>query len=834
MTRSADGPGDGVPAAGSPYPGLAAYGDSDEDAELFFGRAPERDLIVANLRAARLTVLYGPSGVGKSSLLRAGVVHRLRAMAGDGTGPADATGDPRSPVVILDDWAGDAAARLTTAIRAAAGDGDGNGAGDGTAASDAPLADTLVGLRSRGGGAPLIILDQFEEYLRLHPEPVEGGFDEVLSDLLTQPDVLVRVLIAVRDDRLAGLDRFEGRVPNLLSNFLRLGPLTREAAREAILGPVERHNAWLARIGARGPIVLEPGLADKVLDELVEFAHEPFAVGGTNPEAGGSERGTIAAPVGPRSAGGEATHIEPAVLQLTMRRLWDADITPGGTTLRLATLAALGGAGRIFATHLDVEMAALPAADRRLAAEMFRFLVTPSGVMRSYSAADLSAYVRRPEGAVEALAEKLSRAPARILRALAPAAPGSRVEYELFHQVLARPALDWRSRFQTARLERRAQHLLLGLVAMSALALALVGYAVQPGPLRRLELSTVDQRFALQGAQRPDRNIVLVTVDDSAYGPFLASSRPPRATIAAALDAIGSAQPRVIACDIIFTGARESPAVNAALSQAIERQRKHLVMATDELNADGQTELLGQVAETFSDHTAPAAGYAGFPADPSERSSVVRKMQRSVALPTQGAKPMSVLAVATARLAGRLRASLTSLPTSAWIAFRGGAGTFPSVSLDDVLRRDGTALSRLRDRIVVLGITAKASGDVHETSAPGRGLISGPEIQANAISTALRSFPLRDGGRGLDVALIVLLALVPLALGLLLSVPRYVLGVVVAAALFCAGAQLAFDSGRVISVVFPLISLVLSAAGVLAVLLLRARAPMRSGSARGG
>ena len=66
----------------SPYKGLAAFGDSELDALLFFGREREREAIVANLLASRLTVLYGPSGVGKSSLLSAGVAQRAARARG--------------------------------------------------------------------------------------------------------------------------------------------------------------------------------------------------------------------------------------------------------------------------------------------------------------------------------------------------------------------------------------------------------------------------------------------------------------------------------------------------------------------------------------------------------------------------------------------------------------------------------------------------------------------------------------------------------------------------------------------------------------------------------
>jgi hypothetical protein len=47
---------------------------SESDSEFFFGRELDRDVITANLIASRLTLLYGPSGVGKSSVLHAGVL----------------------------------------------------------------------------------------------------------------------------------------------------------------------------------------------------------------------------------------------------------------------------------------------------------------------------------------------------------------------------------------------------------------------------------------------------------------------------------------------------------------------------------------------------------------------------------------------------------------------------------------------------------------------------------------------------------------------------------------------------------------------------------------
>src|SRR5262249_35260595 len=76
----------------APYKVLAPFGDWEADAVMFFGREGECEVIVANLLASKLTVLYGPSGVGKSSILRAAVSRRLREIA------------PHAETVVVDDW----------------------------------------------------------------------------------------------------------------------------------------------------------------------------------------------------------------------------------------------------------------------------------------------------------------------------------------------------------------------------------------------------------------------------------------------------------------------------------------------------------------------------------------------------------------------------------------------------------------------------------------------------------------------------------------------------------------------------------------------------------
>src|SRR5262245_33639155 len=92
---------------GCPYKGLASFEDTDHDVQFFFGREREREIICANLMASKLTVLYGDTGVGKSSVLRAGVARTFRSQ-----------GDPHT-VVVFDEWKDDPGARLKEALAAA-------------------------------------------------------------------------------------------------------------------------------------------------------------------------------------------------------------------------------------------------------------------------------------------------------------------------------------------------------------------------------------------------------------------------------------------------------------------------------------------------------------------------------------------------------------------------------------------------------------------------------------------------------------------------------------------------------------------------------------------
>jgi len=142
----------------------------------------------------------------------------------------------------------------------------------------------------------------------------------------------------------------------------------------------------------------------------------------------------------------------------------------------------------------------------------------------------------------------------------------------------------------------------------------------------------------------------------------------------------------------------------------------------------------------------------------------------------------------------------------AWIDFRGAPGTFPTHSFADLV---GGRIkpAELRGKVVVIGASSPTLQDVHPTPTSGSGLMSGPEIQANALWTALHGNPLRDAaGWAGTLATLLLAVLAPLAM----VRRRFVLTVVFAtllAATYAIAAQALFNDGWVVPVAGPLLAL---------------------------
>ncbi len=420
--------------ADSPYVGLSYF--TEDVADLFFGRESERTLIIGNLRAAQLTILYAESGVGKSSLLNAGVAARLRSLAMRSLAER---GSAQFIPVVFNSWRDDPVGDLIGEIRRAVE----------PFVSDAQLelpADRLEGAieaaAAATGATLLLILDQFEEFLLYGASDGQPSrFADELGRCINRHGLPANFLIAVREDAYAGVgDVLRGKVVNAYANTFNLEHLDRDAGREAIVKPIEHFNQSHSE---EPPMEVEPGLVEAVLDGVttgqVAFDHEAAGVV--------SQDGAL--------AGGN--RIETPYLQLVLSALWERERDAGSRVLRAGTLEELGGAQAIVRSHLERAMDQLSQSERETAVDIFNHLVTPSGTKIVHAIPDLAQYGGREVPEVETLVEKLSSGDQRILRPIPPAPGESAMRVEIFHDVLAPAILAWRNAQDSVRLERERQ-----------------------------------------------------------------------------------------------------------------------------------------------------------------------------------------------------------------------------------------------------------------------------------------------------------------------------------------------------------------------------------------
>ena len=409
----------------SPFVGLRPF--TWDEADLFFGRDREIRIILANLRAARLTLLYGPSGVGKSSILRAGVAKELRER---GQRNLVERGRPEVAVVVFSSWRDDPVAGIEQALE--------RELEDLVPLEHRPRGRALSELLSEWSdvvdGQILVILDQFEEFFLYHGDTTsEGTFAAELADALSRPELGANFLISIREDVYTKLDRFEEDIPQLFENFIRLDHLDREGARAAIYGPLEEYGR---RTGEA--IRIEDDLVEAALDQVrprrLTFTYS--AAAGAIDEEDGDR---IAAPF----------------LQLVLERLWHEERGQGSNVLRRSTLRRLGETKGIVEGHVRRGLAALSEEEQDVAAQAFRFLVTSSGAKVAHSAADLAEFTGLREERVEPVLEKLAGAETRILTRLPAPRPGGSSSYELYHDLLGDAVLAWRSD-RLGALEKRA------------------------------------------------------------------------------------------------------------------------------------------------------------------------------------------------------------------------------------------------------------------------------------------------------------------------------------------------------------------------------------------
>jgi WD40 repeat protein len=251
-------PEDRPAAAVCPYKGLARF--EPDDAGFFFGRERLVAELVTHLVGAGLVGVVGPSGSGKSSLVRAGLLPALADGALPGSDrwrhvllrPGE---HPMAELGLALGASDRISASTANAYRGPTTRGDGEAGGPALGRTGG-----IVGMEAAGRVSTrlLLVVDQFEEAFTICRDQDERTrFLAALAEAAQAADGQLTVVVAVRADYYGHCAANPALAGLLAANHLLVGPMDADELRRAIELPAR----WA---GLR----LEPGLAEAMVDEV--------------------------------------------------------------------------------------------------------------------------------------------------------------------------------------------------------------------------------------------------------------------------------------------------------------------------------------------------------------------------------------------------------------------------------------------------------------------------------------------------------------------------------------------------------------------------------------
>ena len=311
------------------YPGANPFSDDDFSRKVFFGRETAARVLADKILANHLVTVYARSGLGKTSLLKAGVAPLLRE---EGYLPLfGRVNDLRiGPFhALLETVPGETVRQHIEYV-------------PGRSESLWSFFKTAEFWRDDLLLTPVLILDQFEELFTLQSEEARAHFLNELSYLtrgvrpppdeeappgeeLSEHPPPLRIVLSLREDCLGMLEDAAEHIPQILDARFRLAPLDLPAAHEAIVRPAA---------------VTDPGL------ETTPFAVDPTAVYAILDYLSHART---------RVVGQNRRYVEPFQLQLICRRMEQIAGTrqkTSGADLTI-TMADLGGEAGLTKTLRD-------------------------------------------------------------------------------------------------------------------------------------------------------------------------------------------------------------------------------------------------------------------------------------------------------------------------------------------------------------------------------------------------------------------------------------------------------------------------------------------------
>ncbi|MEV0565216.1 WD40 repeat domain-containing protein [Dactylosporangium sp. NPDC050588] len=406
----------------NPYVGPRAL----QDGEPIYGRDGELDQLLDRVLARRIVLMYAPSGAGKTSLVQAGLIPRLR----------DEDFVIHPVVRVVSPLAG---AEATNPFIA------------GAVASIDPAADVSPGgfaahldrLRT-DDRLEFLVFDQFEELIR------DAGRPQQIVEFMTDVGAALRdqrrwALFVMREDHIAALDPFLPHIPTQLSARFRLDYLSRSGAVRAVREPAELRGVDFT-------------------DEAAEFILDDLAR--ERADSGAGER------IGSR--------VEPVHLQVVCAKLWDR-LPPGATRLDLAHVREHGNVNDALGDFYDeglLRVTQLTGVDEHALRNWFGTeLITPDGFRAQVQ--------HGPAGdPAEATVQHLQDG--HLIRA---ERQRGTVWYELTHDRLVKPVRERNTRWSAA-LRRRTIRVQSIIAALAFLLVASIGVIVVVSRQAQVEAQT--------------------------------------------------------------------------------------------------------------------------------------------------------------------------------------------------------------------------------------------------------------------------------------------------------------------------------------------------------
>jgi hypothetical protein len=271
-----------------------------QEGETLPGRRLEIEDLADRLIARGIALLYAPSGAGKTSLVQAGLIPRLRREENLHVLPIIHVG--RTPQLsaptnanryLLSTLASLQASPTENSSRSSAKRARGEEA---ASSVDADLENYLQE-HSRSDADTLLIFDQFEEVLTLNPadRDVKTKFFRTLGQILDKPHRWA--LFAMREEYLGPLESYRQWLPESLTVSYRLEPLEEAAAREAILEP---------------SAATYPAFSRQAAQDVVDYLRRVEIIELDN---------SVTTQLGP--------YVEPLLLQVVCAAIWDAALRDG-------------------------------------------------------------------------------------------------------------------------------------------------------------------------------------------------------------------------------------------------------------------------------------------------------------------------------------------------------------------------------------------------------------------------------------------------------------------------------------------------------------------------